>query len=83
MGKGGWRVGPSFEFLKEAKTTTTNKCVQNVPYLGTQGVRVMNPPPPLASGSHCSNVRTLCSRLRARGGGWPSKFEGSVPSYGM
>ncbi len=29
-------------------------------YLGTQGVRVMNPP--LASGSHYSNVRTLCSR---------------------
>ena len=31
-------------------------------YLGTQWVRVMNPHPPLASGSHCSNVRTLCSR---------------------
>ena len=30
-------------------------------YLGTQGVRVMNPPPP-ASRYHCSNVRTLCSR---------------------
>ncbi len=32
-------------------------------YLGTLGVRVMNNPPPLpASGSHCRNVRTLCSR---------------------
>ncbi len=29
-------------------------------YLGSQGVRVMMPPPP-ASGSHCSNIRTLCS----------------------
>ncbi len=39
------------------------------PYLGTQGVRVMNPPP--AFGSHCSNVQTLCSRpplvLKIRG----------------
>ncbi len=25
-------------------------------YLGKQGVRVMNPTPPLASGSHCSHV---------------------------
>ncbi len=39
-------------------------------YLGTQGVRVMNPPS-LASGSHCRNIRTLCSRpplaLKIRG----------------
>ncbi len=44
-------------------------------YLGTQGFRVMNPHP-LASGSHCSNVRTLCSRPP------PSKFEECVHSYG-
>ncbi len=30
-------------------------------YVGTQGVRVMTPPS-LASGSHCSNVRTLCTK---------------------
>ena len=34
-------------------------------------------PPPPASGSHCSNVRTLCIADPPL----PSKFEGTLPSF--
>ncbi len=46
-------------------------------YLGTQGVRVMNPPS-LASGSHCRNIRTLCSRPPPS----PQNSRGPCPAMG-
>ena len=48
--------------LRQAEHRAAARKVRLAAYLGTQGVRVVNNPPPPASGSHCSNLRTLWSR---------------------
>ena len=81
-------------FLHSLKEVSATACIlgtedmagaertESCAYLGTQGVRVMNPHPHLASGSHCSIAWSLCIRTPTPHP-QPSKFEGSVPSYGL
>ena len=82
-------------FLHSLKEVSATACIfgtedmagaersESCAYLGTQGVRVMNPHPHLASGSHCSYVWSVCIRTSPHPTPIPQNSRGPCPAMVM
>ena len=62
MGKEGTEKGIFFHVLLASYVIYRPNTTEDEVIPGHAGGQGYDPPPLLASGSHCSNVRTLCSR---------------------